>query len=111
MTREEIIQTTHSNFSEFRQIWKDHSREQGLGALVFNSDEDAGDEDDIDCEYWTIHELRGYLRRMEEFDEVMYQWLVSAVREGGYPIVIFSRDDQPGKEQLHVSSVTNKQVS
>lgn len=108
MTRDKIIHAIHANFTEFRKIWKDRSREQGLGALVFTSDDDdTGEEDDMTCEFWTIGELRGYLRRMQEYDEVMYQWLISAVREGGYPIVIFSKDPHPGMEQLHVSFVRN----
>jgi len=111
MTRNEILQTTHANFDEFRALWLDHVRDKGLGALVFSLDEVSGDEDEIQCEYWTLSELRDYVRRMQECDEVVYTWLKNAEHAGGYPIVIFSRGSEPDCEQLHFSSVGKPQAA
>jgi|GEM_PF-3156732 len=111
MTKLEIIHATHSNFSEFLRIWRDHRREQGLGALVFVSEEMTGNEEEVSCEYWTLSELRQYMRRMQQYDEVFYKWLTNAEREGGYPIIIFSSGAGAEIEQLHFSSVKKAQVS
>jgi hypothetical protein len=111
MTRNEILQATHANFSEFMLIWREYKRDRGLGALVFTSDEISCDQDEVQCEFWTLSELREYLRRMQQCDEVFYKWLKSAEQEGGYPVVIFSPINQPDFEQLHFSCVSKARVS
>jgi len=111
MTRKEILQATHANFSKFLRLWRDHKREQGLGALVFTSEEDSADEDEMRCEFWTLSELRHHIRRMNECDEVVYTWLKEGERDGGYPIVIFSPGCQPGCEQLDFSRVKKAHLS
>jgi len=77
---------------------------------VFSSDEVSCEEDEIQCEFWTLGELRGYMRRMQCCDEVFYKWLRAAEKEGGYPVVIFSPSSQPEMEQLHFSCVSKTQV-
>ena len=111
MTIPKILQVTRSGFKEFLNIWLQHKRNKGLGALVFMSEDLPDEEDEIRCEYWTLGELRNYVRRMEECDEVIYKWLKRADGEGGYPIVIFSPTGAGGNEQLHFSVVTGEQVS
>lgn len=111
MTRNEILQVTHVNFSEFQRIYLERKRDQGLGALVFMSEEGSGTEDEVQCEYWTLSELRHYLRSMEQCDEVFYKWLTNVEGEGAYPIVIFSPNSELGCEQLHFACVRKAGVS
>jgi len=110
MKRNEILKAIHGNFGEFLHIWLEHRQDRGLGALVFTSEEESGSDEELSCEYWTLNELRHYLRRMQECDEIFYSWLRNAEREGGCPIVIFCQSSRPGSEQLHFSSVRESQV-
>lgn len=111
MTRSEILQATHANFNEFMRIWRNYRKHQGLGALVFTSNEESCEEDEVQCEFWTVSELRHYMRRMQQCDEVFYKWLRGAEQEGGYPVIIISPSMQPDIEQLHFACVSNTQVS
>jgi hypothetical protein len=111
MTRREILQATQASFGEFMRIWRDYKRDRGLGALVFTSDEVSCEEDEVQCEFWTLSELRQYMQRMQQCDEVFYKWLKGAEQEGGYPVVIISPSSQPDIEQLHFSCVSKAQVS
>ncbi len=111
MTRKEILEAVRSGYSEFRHIWLEHKKDYGLGALVFTTDDLPDALDEVQCEYWTLSELRHYLRRMQEYDEVVYQWLNGAARGKGYPVVIFSQGSDPGCEQIHFACVTKEQVS
>jgi len=111
MTRNEILQATHASYSEFLHIWTEHRRDRGMGALVFVSGAASGIEDEVRCEYWTLGDLRHYLRSVEQCDEVFYQWLKNAERAGGCPIVIFSPGTQGDGEQLHYSCVRGSEVS
>ena len=90
-TRDEILQASHERYSEYQHKWLELRREQGMGALVFMSDEVSVGEDAIEFEYWTFDELRGHFRRMQECDETINKWLAYAQREGGYPVMIMCR--------------------
>ena len=86
MTKQEILRTTHAKFEEFRAVWADLVQELGFGALVFVSDDAPGADDEIQCQFWTLGELRHYLRHEPEGNEVMSRLLRAAESGGGYPL-------------------------
>jgi len=106
-----ILEVAHTGYKEFFDIWRKHVKVQGPGALVFMSSEIPDDGEDISCEYWTLDDLRHYVRRMNECDEMMYKWISDAVREGGYPIAIFSAASPESTETIHFVTVTNAKVA
>jgi len=110
MTKKEILQATQANFEELRETWNDHMRDEGLGALVFMSGELSAAEGRIDCEYWTLGELRSYLRRMQENDEIVFKWLKLARSGGGFPVVIISPGEHTESKELYLSSVKKAQA-
>jgi len=111
MKVKKILQVAQTGYREFLDIWRLHRKDHGPGALVFMSDEIADDGDEVACEYWTLGDLRRYLRTMNECDEVVYKWLIDATREGGYPVVIFSSGKPDVIESIHFASITNARVS
>jgi len=111
MEVKKILEVAQSGYREFLDIWRRHRKTQGPGALVFMSADIPDDGDDITCEYWTIGDLRRYVRTMNECDEVVYKWLTEAVREGGYPVVIFSAVRPETIETIRFVTVTSAKVS
>ena len=111
MEMKKILELAHTGYKEFFDVWRRHRKNQGPGALVFTTSEIPDEGDNIPCEYWTLGELRQYVRRMNECDEVVGKWISDAAREGGYPIVIFSTADFEVTETIHFLTVTNAQVA
>lgn len=109
MTKQEILHATQANFEELRSTWNDHMRDEGLGALVFVSGEISASTGGIECEYWTLGELRTYLRRMQENDEIVFKWLKLAKTGGGFPVVIISSGREDTSNELYLSSVRKSQ--
>jgi len=105
MDKREILQATQANFEELRDTWNDHMRDEGLGALVFMSGVLPAAQGRIECEYWTLGELRSYLRSMQENDEIVFKWLKLAKSGGGFPVVIISPGEQNESKELYLSSV------
>ena len=111
MEVKKILEVAHTGYREFYDIWRMHCREEGFGALVFMSENIPEDGEEVCCEYWTLADLRRYVRTMNECDEVIYKWITDAARDGGYPIVIFTSVAPNSIETIHFLTVTNARVS
>jgi hypothetical protein len=106
-----ILEIAHLGFKQFFAAWQMHTKELGPGALVFMSDDIPDDCDEVCFEYWTLNELRRHVRKIDEYDEVVYRWLRVATRDGGCPVVIFSPGRRGARGSIQFITVTGAQVS
>ncbi len=92
-----ILRGIRSHFDELKKVWMEEKRQYGPGALVFHADFEPGSTaDEINCEFWTMAELRAELRAQNEPDERLYKWLRDVDVTDGFAIVILSAEQTTG---------------
>ena len=111
MRRQEILRAVHAAFNKFQKMWENNMRDVGLGALVFVDEETVFTQGELACDYWTLADLRRYVRQVGENDEVVYQWLRAAETEGGFPVVVISPSAHPSGHNLVLSAMRKTMVA
>ena len=81
----------------FAAVWEDEMQEHGRGALAFLPGT-VGEErpDGVECEYWTLAEIRARLRDLGQEDEFVLRWLLECDARHGLPVIIVAPDQQAG---------------
>jgi hypothetical protein len=54
----------------------------------------------MDCEFWTLDDIRSRLRALRVEDEFPLRWLLECDQMNGLPVIIISPDRQPGYYNL-----------
>ncbi len=98
--RDELLIRVADNYGRLRGYRDDRMRCDGLGALVFLNEEAEISESRIDCEYWSLQKIRGFLRQLDEYDERVYRWLMEADDIDALPVVVFTAGQRPGTLDL-----------
>jgi len=92
-----IVDIIRQDAALFKSAWSEESTRYGSGAIVILPSRTSADSGEVECEYWTVDEIRSSLRAIQEEDEFVYRWISRCEQDGGLPVVVLSSDDMNPK--------------
>jgi hypothetical protein len=99
-TRRALLQRIAEEYETLQPFWREGYYERGPGALVLYQRHTAvGDLRSV-AEFWTLGELRSYLRSLGCYDEFTYAWFHSVRDIDAFPAFVVGPDHEMSRMKL-----------
>ncbi len=106
MTHSALITHIYSNFSSYRELWIRQRDETGeSGAFVFLPGKD------LNWEWWSVVEIRDYIREGGLDDTEMLEGLKHPDLGGDFLVLVIEYVDGPEKQQAHFHRISKAKMN
>jgi len=101
MNVNELLDRLREEPDAFAAVWEVEALRHGRGSLVFlPAREESEGINGMDCEFWTLDDIRARLRDLGVEDEFPLRWLLECDANYGLPVIIISPLPQTGYVKL-----------
>jgi hypothetical protein len=99
-TRCTLLRRIVAEYESLEMFWCEGYFERGLGAVVLYQVHTAVGNLRSVSEFWTLGDVRAYVRSLGYFDEFIHAWFTSVCEADAFPVLVIGAEGDSGQMRL-----------